>query len=276
LEEYDSDTLRRILVEVAGEVAGYMRDIAGSSGLEEVLKIGASGDQTREADRIAEDIAIDLLRHERIPARIVTEETGVLDLVDRPRYVIVMDPLDGSMNYVSLIPFAAISLAIAPFDKPYFSSLLAGAIANIFLHEIYSFSEDKVWIDNVSYKGSGKDMGSIVVYTGNPRFFHILDSFMHEAPGYRLRILGSASLELTYVGLGRVSLFYNDTGKLRNVDVAAAAAFVVRARYCVVDIHGSRVDFRLDNLYRIDSLVAGREELVKKFLSYLRRYGYSG
>lgn len=274
MEEYDVDTLRKLLVEIAGEVAGYMRDIAGTKGLDEVLRIGASGDQTRKADRIAEDIAIDLIRHEKIPVKIVTEETGVIEVTKSPKYIIVMDPLDGSMNYVSLIPFAAVSLAIAPIDKPYFSKLIAGAIANIFLGEIYSFSDDRIWVDNTFYQGSGKNMGSIIVYTDNPKFFKILDRFMRDVPGYRLRILGSASLELTYVGLGRASIFYNDTGKLRNVDIAAAAGFVIKAGYTVTDINGSHIDFRVDGLYRIDSLIAGKREFIEKFLLYLRSYNY--
>jgi len=274
LEEYDSNTLRKILVEIAGEVAGYMRDIAGTEGLDEILHVGASGDQTRRADRVAEDIAIELIKHEKIPAKIVTEESGIIKITDKPEYVIVMDPLDGSMNYVSLIPFAAVSIAIAPMDSPYFSRLIAGAIANIFLGEIYSFSSDKIWVDNIYYQGSGKSMGSIIVYTNNPKFFKILDRFIHDIPGYRLRILGSASLELAYVGLDRVSMFYNDTGKLRNVDIAAAAGFVVRAGYTVVDINGSNIEFRVDGLYRVNSLIAGKGELIEKFLMYLRKHEY--
>jgi len=274
LEEYDANTLRKLLVEIAGEVAGYMRDIAGIEGLDEVLRIGASGDQTRKADRIAEDIAIDLIKHEKIPVKIVTEESGIIETTNNPEYVIIMDPLDGSMNYVSLIPFAAVSIAIAPMNNPYFSELIAGAIANIFLGEIYSFSDNKIWIDNTFYQGSGKNMGSIVVYTGNPKFFKILNSFIHDMPGYRLRILGSASLELAYVGLGRVSMFYNDTGKLRNVDIAAAAGFVIKAGYTVVNVNGLSIDFRVDDLYRIDSLIAGKREFVEKFLMYLKSHGY--
>ena len=72
MEEYDANTLRKLLVEIAGEVAGYMRDIAGAEGLDEVLRVGASGDQTRRADRIAEDIAVDLIRHEKIPCLLYT------------------------------------------------------------------------------------------------------------------------------------------------------------------------------------------------------------
>ncbi len=274
MEEYDANTLRKLLVEIVGEVAGYMRDIAGVEGLNEVLGVGASGDQTRKADRIAEDIAIDLVRHERIPVKIVTEESGTIKITNNPKYIIIMDPLDGSMNFVSLIPFAAVSMAIAPINTPYFSKLIAGAIANIFLGEIYSFSNNKIWIDNTPYQGSRENMGSIVAYTNNPKFFKILDNFMHDKPGFRLRILGSASLELTYVGLGRVSMFYNDTGKLRNVDIAAAGGFVTKAGYTVVSIDGSSIDFRVDNIYRIDSLIAGKREFIEKFLIYLKSHGY--
>ena len=276
MEEYSSDVLRRTLVEIAGEVAGYMRDIAGSEGLDKILRVGAGGDKTREADRIAEELAIDLIRREHIRARIVTEESGVIDLHSRPEYVVVMDPLDGSMNYVSLIPFAAVSLAIAPMGRPFFKNIVAGAVANIFLKEIYSFAGDKIFVDNTSYIGPGKSMGSIIIYTSNPRLFNILQQFFREVKGFRLRILGSASLELAYIGLGRASIFYHDTGNLRNVDVAAAGAFVERAGLAIVNKNGEPLDFRLDKLYRIDSIVAGEKDTVELFLGYLRRHSYYG
>ncbi len=274
MEEYSPEVLRKLLVEVAGEVAGYLRDIAGTEGLDEVLRIGAGGDQTRKADMIAESLAVELLKKEHMPVRIVTEESGVIDVHNNPTYVVVMDPLDGSMNYVSLIPFAAVAMAVAPLDKPLFSHIIAGAIANIFLKEIYSFSDKGLFLDNVGYRGPGKSMGSIIVYTNNPNLFNVLKKFFKKKPGYRLRILGSASLELSYIGLGRISLFFNDSGSLRNVDIAPAAAFIKKAGYVVTDVYGSIIDFSLNGLHRIDNIVAGEKSLVNMFLSFLRESGY--
>ncbi len=275
MEEHSTEDLRRLLVEIASEVAGYMRDIAGSKGLDSVLRIGAGGDQTRRADVVAEDLAVELIRKEHLPVRIVTEESGIIDLVSKPEYIILMDPLDGSMNYVSLIPFAAVSMAIAYYREPYFSKILAGAISNIFLKETYSFSKDRVCIDGSLYKSSSINTGAIVVYANNPRLYSLVSMFVKESPGYRVRVLGSASLELSYVGLNRISLFYNDSGKLRNVDIAPAASFTKKTGCIIVDVYGRELDFRLDNLYRVKSIIAGKKDELDRFLKFLKDRGYA-
>jgi len=274
----ESSELRKILVEIVGEIAGYLRDLVDSNELYRVIGKGASGDQTRLADKIAEEMVIDLIKREHLCALIVSEEIGLVKTCDRPEYVVIIDPLDGSMNYISKITFASSSIAIAHVEKPYYREILAGAVANIFLREIYSFDKNNAYLDNIkidpnTLKPVIRD--TIVIYTSRPELFYSTKVFMRKyMPHGRLRILGSASLEICYVGLGRIGLYINDTGKLRNLDIAAASLFAEKLGKKVVDITGRSIDFRVDRIEKISTIIVGDDEIVSSITSVLKETGY--
>lgn len=274
----DARDLRRILVKIASETSGYLRDIIDEKDLADIIGKGASGDTTRRADKIAEETIIDLVRNEGLCTKIVSEEGGIKSLCREPEYLLIVDPLDGSMNYLSKIPYAAVSLAISRINKPFYRDVLAGAVANIFLRETYSFDQEHVYIDNVVL--TKKDLSPptsdiVIVYTKTPSLFSILKEFFKTyLPNGRLRVLGSASLELVYTGLNRISLFINDMGSLRNLDIVAAIGFAERLGKKIVDIHGNKLFFRIDSIERIKSIVAGCNDLVEKFIEFTKARGY--
>ncbi len=271
----DHSGIRELVVEASSIVAGYLRDIAGSQELADYMGRGAGGDTSYRADILAEEILIDFLRKEHFPARIVTEEKGVVDIVSKPEYLVLVDPLDGSLNYVSMIPYASVSIAVALVRKPFFSQVIAGCVSNIFLRETYSFSiENGVWVNGVRVEEPLCSGRAFIVYSSNPELYRVAAEYVRENREYKLRILGSAALELCYSVLGRTAIYYNDSGKLRNIDVVAGAGFVRRLRGAVVDRYGRELDFRLDGLYRISSIVAGCRENVYRFIEYIRGRGY--
>lgn len=274
----EEKSLRKILAKIAGEIAGYLRDIIEEKDLAEVVGEGAGGDKTRKVDKLAEDMIVELVRSENLPARIVTEERGIIDIVDKPRYLLIVDPLDGSINYLAKIPYAAVSVAITYIDKPYSNYVIAGAVANIFLNEIYSFDETHAYIDNVLVNQNelGDPVGKvIVVYTRNPEILYILKDFSRKYIGVdRIRVLGSASLEIVYTGLNRILMFINDMGSLRNIDIIAGLKFVEKLGKKVVDIHGKPLSFRLDKITKIDSIVVGNSFLIDKFIELVKDKGY--
>ncbi len=275
----DAKSLRKILVRIAGETAGYLRDIVDQQDLAEAIGKGAAGDTTHRADKIAEETIIDLVRREDLPAKIVTEEGGIINVTTNPEYLLIIDPLDGSMNYLSKIPYAAVSLAISRIDNAVNTGILAGAIANIFLKEIYSFDDEHAYIDNTpilpdNLKPSVSNI--VIVYTKTPSFFNLMkDFFTTHLPQGRLRVLGSASLELAYTGLSRILLFINNMGSLRNLDIVAAIKFAEKLGKKITDIHGNPISFRVDEIVRIDSVVAGEKHLVDKLISFIKAKEYA-
>ena len=266
----DSEELRKIAFSISSEVAGYLRDALDIKGAGDIIKRNAGGDVTRRIDLIAENLLIELIKREGICSLVVSEEIGRKKLCEEPEYIAIVDPLDGSMNYLSKIPFASVSIAFAPYNTPFYNGVLAGAISNIFIRETYSFNKEECFIDNTpltNYNSTRYSAGNIVVYTGSPDIFRLLHSFMKKyIPWGRLRVLGSAALEICYTGLGRISLFINNTGKLRNVDIVAASKFAEKLGLKVVGIDGEEIDFRLDDIVWIKSIIVGPRDLVNNFI----------
>ncbi len=262
--------LWRIAVRVAGETAAYMRDMSIEEHRGQVIGRGAGGDKTRRADKWAEDYLVELLRHTGLPLRIVSEEAGVIDLVEKPAVIAAVDPLDGSVNYVAGIPFASVSIAFAYIDKPYMSSVVAGCVADIFHRTTYSFHDDRAYVDGAPARPLETPINAVTVYSRSSGIFPILEEYVrHTGKKMRLRVLGSASLEIIYAGLGMTSLFVNIYNTLRNIDLAAATAFNARLGVKSYRINGEVLDMMLDDIHTTRSLVTGRH--AEAFIEFAGR-----
>ncbi len=268
----DAKELERTARRLVGEVAGYLRDIHGTKGLDEVLGRGASGDTTRRADRLAEDFLIDLVKAEGLDVLIVSEEKGIVRISDSPNLILLTDPLDGSLNYVLGIPVAAVSVVFYSIDKPYLSQALSGAVASVFVREIYSFDEENVYVNGViMHERRELESGIATVYTNDPSLFVVVERYLHGRYrlGSRIRVLGSAALESTYAAIGRFSLFIHNTGKLRNLDIACGYAIAKRFGLPVIDVEGNEIDGRTDGISRLRSMLIGGKEILD-FPKFLR------
>ena len=263
--EATAKDLERIAYRVAGETAGYLRDLYGIEELSEVIGRGASGDTTRRIDREVEDFAIDLLVNSGLDLLIVSEERGIVKASSSPRYIVLMDPLDGSLNYTLGIPAVAVSIVFYSVDEPYLCNAISGAVANVFLREVISFDDRNVYIDRVRVPGyKPSKSGIAVIYTNDPEAFRIIHGFMHEAYTWstRLRVLGSAALESVYAGLGRIDLFFHNTGRLRNLDVAGGIAVARRLGAVATGLRGSLEGYRADRIEFLNSLIIGDKKVL--------------
>ena len=143
LERRELESLRRMLVRVAGEAAAYLRD---RFGLDELLVVVSKHehdeDEGMRIDVESERNILELLRAEGYRGLFLGEEAGLVRLGDDP-YVVVADPLDGSKNYASLVPWSAVSVAIAPLDSgggARLRDVVAGAVAPIHHWPVISFA----------------------------------------------------------------------------------------------------------------------------------------
>ena len=265
--------LERIAFKIVGETAGYLRDLYGIEELSRVVGRGASGDTTRRIDALVEEYAIDLLKNTGLDLLIVSEERGIIKLSRNPRLIALMDPLDGSLNYTLGIPAVSVSLVFYDVNDPVLTRGISGAVANVFLREIISFDAKHVYINKrliESYHASGS--GIAVIYTKDPGVFKKIHSFMKNTYPWstRLRVLGSAALESSYAGIGRIDLFFHNTGRLRNLDVAGGINIARRLGAVAIDLEGEGLErYRADRIDFLESLVIGGEKVlgVKNYVS---------
>ncbi len=263
--------LEKIAFTIVGEIAGYLRDLYGLVELSKVVGRGASGDTTRRIDALAEDYAIELLKNTGYNLLVVSEEKGIVRIGNRSEIIALMDPLDGSLNYTLGIPAVSVSLVFYSIDNPYLINPLAGAVANVFLREIISFDGERVYLNKNPIHGyMSSRSGIAVVYTRNPDIFPLIHKFMSGTFEYptRLRVLGSAALESVYAGLGRIDLFFHNTGRLRNLDVAGGIGVARRLSAQVFDLEGMLYTYRADRIEFLKSLVIGEPRIasIRKYL----------
>ncbi|HPF92938.1 MAG TPA: inositol monophosphatase family protein [Tenuifilaceae bacterium] len=153
----------------------------------------------------------------------------------------IIDPLDGTTNFIHGLPPYAISIALMDNE-----TILLGVIYEVTLDEcFYSWGQMKAFVNGnpISVSKTAKVADSLIA-TGFPYydyerigpFLQSMEHFMRYSHG--LRRLGSAATDLAYVACGRVDSFYEYS--LQPWDVAAGAFIVEQAGGQVCDFSGTK------------------------------------
>ncbi|MEN8119280.1 MAG: inositol monophosphatase family protein [Bacteroidota bacterium] len=156
------------------------------------------------------------------------------------QYNWVIDPLDGTTNFIhGLMPYA-ISVALMQKEE-----VILGIIYEISRDEMfYAWKGSKAYLNGkeISVTNANKVSDSLIAtgfpyydYDRLPQFMKSLDFFMRNSHG--LRRLGSAATDLAYVACGRFDAFYEYS--LSPWDVAAGVLIVQQAGGKVSDFNGS-------------------------------------
>ena len=153
----------------------------------------------------------------------------------------VIDPLDGTTNYIhGLSPFA-ISIALMQGDE-----VILGVVHEISLKEsFWAYQGSKAYLNGNPIHVSDVDtISGSLISTGFPYydysridpFFKTMDYLMRNSHG--IRRLGSAATDLAYVACGRFEAFYEYS--LQPWDVAAGTLIVQQAGGKVSDFSGKK------------------------------------
>jgi myo-inositol-1(or 4)-monophosphatase len=155
----------------------------------------------------------------------------------RPRFLV--DPLDGTSNYLVGIPHFAVTIALEVGGE-----ITAGIVLDVAKREVFLASRGGgAWLDGRRLRVSERrDLTKSIVGTGiphhargdHPRYLAALSSVMRDVAG--IRRMGSAALDLAYVAAGRFDAFFERW--LAPWDVAAGALLVREAGGVVSDTAG--------------------------------------
>ncbi len=190
------------------------------------------------SDRKAEDVIIKELEKSKKNFSILTEESGFIEKKDKENFWIV-DPIDGTTNFLNGVPHFCISIALA-IDK----EVIAGVIYDPIKDEIfYAEKNNGSYLNNRSIRVSKKNRIFDCLYGVN---------FRNNLPeNLLIRNTGSAALDLAYVSSGRF-----DGCLQRNVNLwdIAAGTILIKEAGGVVD------NFELDKFTKI-SIKASNERI---------------
>ncbi len=223
------------------------------------------GDFVTQADLKAEQIIFNELRRARPGYSFLMEERGRVEGEDS-QHCWIVDPLDGTTNFLHGIPVFAISIALERQGV-----LVAGVIFNPVMDELYTAERGggAFFNDRRMRVAARRDLADCVIATGiphqgrgnHPVALRQLRHVMIEAAG--VRRFGSAALDLAWVASGRYDGFW-ESG-LASWDIAAGALMVREAGGFVTDLGGAH------DIHSSRTIVAGNEAIHQALLTTLQR-----
>ncbi|HYP76028.1 MAG TPA: inositol monophosphatase family protein [Polyangiaceae bacterium] len=232
-------SLASTLISAAYAGAGVLRSYFAHGSVPGVMQKGPA-DYVSEADLRSETVIRQVLLAALPEARFQAEETAPDRISAGPRFIV--DPLDGTTNFLREIPHFSISIAYA--DD---TGTLAGVILDPMLDELF-------WAERGqgAFLGqrrlavsSSADLETAIIHTGVPHrggvdhegYLRKLARVMTRVSG--IRRMGSAALDLAYVAAGRGDGFF-ETG-LKPWDLAAGVLLVSEAGGIVSDQQGGEL-----------------------------------
>ncbi|HVW55106.1 MAG: inositol monophosphatase [Rhizobiales bacterium 65-79] len=256
--------LLNVMVQAATKAG---RSLARDFGEVQNLQVSMKGpaDYVSQADRKAEKIIYDELSKARPGYSFLMEESGAVEgSDDQHRWII--DPLDGTTNFLHGIPVFAISIALERQGV-----LVAGLIYNPAMDELYTAERGggAFLNDRRLRVAARRNLNDCVIGTGVPhlgrgdhgRYLVELRNVMGEVAG--IRRMGAAALDLAYVAAGRLDGFWEDV--LNPWDMAAGMLLIREAGGFVSDKSGGQ------DIFGTGAIVAGNEAIHGALIKALQK-----
>lgn len=228
---------------------------------------GASGDKTFPIDKEAEDIIISQLEALKEPLNIVSEEYGYKEISGGGKSILI-DPIDGSKNAITGIPFYCSSIAVAD-DKTIGSISLAYVINLLTGDEFWAergkgafFNGERIYsqIDDVFYLAAYEAQ---LPKRDIPKIINLLSE------ARRTRCLGATALDLAYVAYGSMSVFISPAPS-RSFDFAGGWLLVKESGGVFTDFNGRCIEDAPIGIQKSVTLLAsGNKGLHEKALKLL-------
>lgn len=232
------------------------------------------GDVSKYFDVEAEDMLVDCILNNVRDAVIISEERGV-ELHGNGRWVVMVDPIDGSTNYESDIPWSAISVVVGVNrgSGSRLSDAVLALVAELARDRIYLYRDGEVRIIGKQVVRKKTPKKVVLGYFDSAKTFKPIELYLALHGGSKvLRVLGSASLDILSVALGGAEVFIDVRNKLRNFDIAAALriALSLGAKAYVFG-HEDPLSIPIDSVVRVSCIVAYDEKYLAKTLEILNQ-----
>lgn len=243
------------------------RSLARDFGEVEQLQVSMKGPANfvSAADHRAEDIIHAELSRARPGYSFLMEERGEIK-GDDPTHRWIVDPLDGTTNFLHSIPIFSISIALERDGE-----LVAGLIYNPATDETFTAEKGKGAFLNDRRRlrvAARSELAASVICTGVPHagrpghdlFLKELRAIMATSAG--IRRTGSAAIDLAWTAAGRFDGFWERD--LRPWDIAAGIVILREAGGYMSDAEGK------DLILEQGTIVAGNETIHAKLLKLLK------
>tara|TARA_B100001057_G_scaffold286404_1_gene286552 strand:- start:211 stop:921 length:711 start_codon:yes stop_codon:yes gene_type:complete len=217
----------------------------------EKLQVSKKGpnDFVTKTDIHVEKILIEELSKTKKNYSFLSEEIGIINNKDKEN-IWIIDPIDGTTNFLHGIPHFAICIALQSNGE-----IVSGLIYDPIKDEMFFSEKNKgAFLNNQRLRVSKKNLLDDCLFSSN-----------HEGVKFcnlNMRYSGCAALDLAYVASGRLDGYFHN--KINLWDVAAGALMVLEAGGIVNDIN----KYNTNNIDIRASSVAINEKMLEKLKNF--------
>jgi len=245
------------VIELSKEVASYIEKESLDFSLDTV-ETKSKNDFVSYVDQEAERQIVKVLKEIMPEAGFVTEEGTAVEHGED--YLWIIDPLDGTTNFIHASTPYAISIALTYKQEP-----VVGVIYEITRNEIfYAWKGSKAYLNGTEINVSGTDkLSEALIVCGRPHHYmerypellNSVDYFMKNTHG--LRLSGSAASDLAYVACGRYDGRFEFN--LKPWDIAAGVLIIQQAGGFISDFKGG------NDYFKNGSVLASNKGIFEEF-----------
>lgn len=237
------------------------------------LSVGAGGDTTMELDRAAEDVVfaeLALLAEKGERFSVLSEEAGLRKFgADYP--LLLVDPVDGSLNAKQGVPLFGLMLAIL--DGPLVGDTFAGLVLNLTTGEEWqAVRKQGVWRAGrplAQLRAADDHRIELLGLESTPRAIKVAQPLVERAS--KIRIIGSMAISIALTAAGAFDVFCAPI-PVRVFDMAASLLILGEAGGVATNLQGEPLEgLRCDLGTRSTLLCAPTRELHGRALELLGR-----
>jgi myo-inositol-1(or 4)-monophosphatase len=258
------ESLTNNVTEIAKQAGDFIRQERKNFSPDKIEYKGLN-DLVSYVDKNAEKIIVSNLERLLPEAGFITEEKTTAKTGERYNWII--DPLDGTTNFIHGVPTYSVSIALKEYDE-----LVSGVVYEVNLDEcFYACKDTPAYVNGskISVTNTGQLKASLVA-TGFPyydfkkqgAYMELFTELMRSCHG--LRRLGSAAVDLVYTACGRFEAFYEYN--LNAWDIAAGVVIVRQAGGEVVNFSGG------SEVLNTRELLATNGKITKEMLEVIQKY----
>ena len=252
------------VIAIAKNTAVYIQGERGKI-VKDQVEVKGLNDFVTRVDKTSEKLIVEALEPLVKGAGFIAEENTKPEKGETYNWII--DPLDGTTNFIHSVPCYCISIALMENDK-----IVVGVIYELNLQEFfYAWKDGGAYLNgNKIHVSNANTLKNSLLATGFPYYdYKWLDEylllfkyFMKNTHG--VRRLGSAAADMAYVAAGRFEGFYEYS--LKAWDVAAGTIIVAEAGGRVSDFNGG------ENFIFGQQIVCSNSKIFEEFQAIISKY----
>ena len=258
------EQLTNKVIEIAKEAGDFIRQQRKTFTPDQIEFKGLN-DLVSYVDKTAEEMIVAALQEVLPEAGYLTEEKTINRVGERYNWII--DPLDGTTNFIHGLPVYSVSIALQEYDE-----LVSGVVYEVNQDEcFYAWKGSKAYLNGTEIKvsnSSGIDKSLLATgfpyynFEKQPAYIALFTELMKSCHG--LRRLGSAAVDLAYTACGRFDAYYEYN--LNPWDVAAGILIVRQAGGDVINFKGG------DEILNSRELLATNGKITGEMLATIQKH----